>query len=180
LEIDINKQEFFKLQIKRIKELYEGEISLKKILYSKIEKKEIFVLFDKRWLDTWKSIVGYDLLKEKCRDLTDLNNNEEINEIGNIFLKINTKQKLEVLGNMDVSKLLINYSEKIKFINEKSDFIPILEGQSSNFLQIMKIRVKFSSLISFGKIFIENGFSIKNKGKKILILYKNASIKDYF
>ena len=91
LEIDINKQEFFKLQIKRIKELYEGEISLKKILYSKIEKKEIFVLFDKRWLDTWKSIVGYDLLKEKCRDLTDLNNNEEINEIGNIFLKINTK-----------------------------------------------------------------------------------------
>jgi len=96
------------------------------------------------------------------------------------FLKINTKQKLEVLGNMDVSKLLINYSEKIKFINEKSDFIPILEGQSSNFLQIMKIRVKFSSLISFGKIFIENGFSIKNKGKKILILYKNASIKDYF
>ena len=81
---------------------------------------------------------------------------------------------------MDVSKLLINYSEKIKFINEKSDFIPILESQSSNFLQIMKIRVKFSSLISFGKIFIENGFSIKNKRKKILILYKNASIKDYF
>ena len=187
LESDINKKilnnelnDFTKLQIIRIKELYEGEISLKKILYSKIEKKEIFVLFDKRWLDTWKSIVGYEILKENYRNLTDLNNNEKIDEIGNIFLKLNTKQKLEDLGKMDPSKLIINYSDKIIFINEKSDFIPILKSQSINFRQIMKICVTFSSLISFGKIIIDNQFSIKNKESKIIILYKSVNIKDYF
>ena len=62
-------------QIKRIKELYEGEILLDNILSSKVEQEKYFILFDKEWLDNWKRIVGYDILKEKCTTYKKSSNN---------------------------------------------------------------------------------------------------------
>ena len=72
--------EFIKKHIQMIGELYEGEKLLnEKILGNKIkQKKENFVLFDKEWLEKWKNIVGYEILKEKC---IKCKNDEDIKKI---------------------------------------------------------------------------------------------------
>ena len=155
--------EFIYLHIKRINELYKGEIILDNILNSKMEIKQKFVVFDKRWIDDWKSIVGYEIFREKYKNFTSINKNE-INEVRDFFIKFNVKQKLEELGTMDTSNFLIKYPDKYKFINEKSDFILVLAQQCTLFLQTIKVCITINSQILNGKIFIDNSQKIK-KGK---------------
>ena len=101
--------------VKMIKELYEAELLLdEKILSTGIYKKENFVLFDKEWLDSWKNIVGYESIKEKC---IKIKGEEDIKlilkEVSQVFDKLNTMQKLKELGEMNFSKLIKKY--KIKY-----------------------------------------------------------------
>ena len=180
-----SKDDFIIENIKRIKELYEGESYLEKILNSNIEKNEYFVVFDKQWLDTWKRIVDYDILKERLRNFKDSCGNEIlIDEVRNIFLKLNTKQKLEELGEMDTTKLM-KYSICNKLINEKSDFIPILSNYSVYFSRIIKNSLTISGQISNKKIFIDNIYinkkllNLKNIERKLIILYKEYGKKEY-
>ena len=130
--------DFVILQIKRIKELYDGELLLENILNSKTEKEKYIVLFDKEWLDSWKNIIGYDILKEKCKNYSkNFNNKKLLDEVRIIFKKLKTKEKLEELGIMDCSHL-INYSNNKKLINEKSNFIPIVNDECVYFNNIIK------------------------------------------
>ena len=115
------KDDFIIKHIKMIGELYEGEKFLnEKILGNKIQqKKENFVLFDKEWLEKWKTIVDYEILKEKCiKCKKDEDIKKMINEVRELFIKNNTKQNLEELGKMDGSKLKKDSKKSIE-INEK-------------------------------------------------------------
>ena len=94
--------------IKRFKELYDAETFLnEKILKTQINKKESFVLFNKEWLTKWKTIVCYEELKEKLKNvkIEEEISKEKIDEVSSLFKKNNTKKKLAELGKMDSSNL---------------------------------------------------------------------------
>ena len=107
-------EEFVIENIKRIKELYGAETFLdEKILKKNISKNDSFVLFDKEWLRKWKNIVGYENLKDKCKNC-DINGKISqglIDEIFSLFKENNTKEKLDELGEMDCSQALILQSQ---------------------------------------------------------------------
>ncbi len=152
LELD---DEFIKKHINMIKELYEGEIFLEnEVLNSKNKRKENFVLFDKVWLEKWKNIVGYEILKEKC---IKCQNEEDINrlitEVRNLFVEMNTKQKLDELGKMDSSKLK-RISRKKSYINEESNFVPKLAFNSMYFAKSINGLITINSEISKRIIYI--------------------------
>ena len=159
--------------VKMIKELYEAELLLdEKILSTGINKKENFDLFDKEWLDSWKNIVGYESIKEKC---IKIKCEEDIKlilkEVSQVFDKLNTMQKLKELGEMDSSKLMKN--KKRNTINEESNFIPVLSARSQYFSNSIKGKFTINSEISKGIIFIHDLFPEKNKEQNLILLYKN-------
>ena len=170
--------EFVIKQIKMIKELYEGEKLLEQILSSKIKKKEIFVLFDYSWLEKWKSIVGYDILKQKCYEYKLDEDIKKINDVRNLFIKLNTKQKLEELGKMDCS-LLKKISGKKYLINEKSNFIPVLANQCVYLMNLMDGPVTIAGNISNGIIYIYDPFQEKNEQKIIILFKENDQSKNF-
>ena len=174
-------EEFVIENIKRIKELYNAEKILDEILLKNISKNELFVLFDKEWLKKWKNIVGYEKLKDKC-------NNGEINEeisqglideIFYLFKENNTKEKLDELGEMDCSHLQKKIGSII-YINEKSDFVPILSHQSAYFSNLIKRQINIKAQISNGVIYIHNVFPEKNKEQKLILFYKEPGINQEF
>ena len=178
LELD---DEFIKKHINMIKELYEGEIFLEnEVLNSKNKRKENFVLFDKVWLEKWKNIVGYEILKEKC---IKCQNEEDINrlitEVRNLFVEMNTKQKLDELGKMDSSKLK-RISRKKSYINEESNFVPKIAFNSMYFAKSINSLITINSEISKGIIYIYEPFPEKDKDQKLILLYKgNEQSKDF-
>ena len=173
------KDDFVIRQIKMISELYEEEIYLDKIISSNnIIKKETFVLFEKEWLNSWKKIVNYEELKDKCKKAKNL---EQIkDEIKDLFIKQNTKQKIDELGNMDCSKLKkANIKNKI-YLNELSHFIPILDYQITSFSKYIQGRLTIRGEILNGKIYINDYIYGKDKEKRILLLSKeNEEYKKY-
>ena len=173
------KDDFVIRQIKMISELYEEEIYLNQIISNNnIIKKETFVLFVKEWLDSWKKIVNYEELKDKCKKAKNL---EQIkDEIKDLFIKQNTKQKIDELGNMDCSKLKkANIKNKI-YLNELSHFIPILDYQITSFSKYIQGRLTIRGEILNGKIYINDYIYGKDKEKRILLLSKeNEEYKKY-
>ena len=173
------KDNFVIRQIKMISELYEEEIYLNQIISNNnIIKKETFVLFVKEWLDSWKKIVNYEELKDKCKKAKNL---EQIkDEIKDLFIKQNTKQKIDELGNMDCSKLKkANIKNKI-YLNELSHFIPILDYQITSFSKYIQGRLTIRGEILNGKIYINDYIYGKDKEKRILLLSKeNEEYKKY-
>ena len=171
---------FIMRHIKMIRELYEAEIFLdEKILAPGIYKKESFVLFDRQWLIKWKNIVGFEQLKDKCKNCkTDDQIKKIINEVRNLFIELDTFQKLKELGDMDCTKLKKNVKKNT--INEESDFIPILSIYSSYFSKSIKGSFTINSEISKGVIFIHDAFPEKGKEQKLILLYKEAgNSKDF-
>ena len=168
------KDDFIIKHIKMIKELYEAETFLdEKILSTGINKKENFVLFDKDWLIKWKNIVGFEKLKDKCKSCnTDAEIKNIINEVRNIFIELDTPQKLKELGDMDASKL--KKDNKKNTINEESNFVPILSHKCAYFSNSIKGKFTINSEISKGVIFIHDLFPDKNKEQKLILLYKEA------
>ena len=168
------KDDFIIKHIKMIKELYEAETFLdEKILSTGINKKENFVLFDKDWLTKWKNIVGFEKLKDKCKSCkTDAEIKNIINEVRNIFIELDTPQKLKELGDMDTSKLIKD--KKKSTINEESNFVPILSHKCAYFSNSIKGKFTINSEISKGVIFIHDLFPDKNKEQKLILLYKEA------
>ena len=169
-------EEFVIENIKRIKELYNAEKILDEILLKNISKNELFVLFDKEWLKKWKNIVGYEKLKDKC-------NNGEINEIIDeifyLFKENNTKEKLDELGEMDCSHLQKKIGSII-YINEKSDFVPVLSHQVVYFSNLIKRQINIKAQISNGVIYIHNVFPEKNKEQKLILFYKESGNNQEF
>ena len=159
--------------VKMIKELYEAELLLdEKILSTGINKKENFALFDKEWLDSWKNIVGYESIKEKCMNVKSEEDIKLIlNEVSQVFDKLNTMQKLKELGEMDSSKLMKN--KKKCTINEESNFIPLLSHKCVYFSSSIKAKFTINSEISKGIIFIHDLFPEKDKEQNLILLYKN-------
>ena len=167
-----------------IKELYEAEM----LLDEKIEKKlnsskaETFILFDKRWLDNWKKIVGYEELKEECSRYKCSGYKFEekiINKAKNIFLKLNTNQKLKELGKMDCTYVM-KYSKHKLIINEKSNFIMILSNFCTYFIPAINNIFTVTGGISNGIIYIHELFREIGKEKiKIILLFKKV-IKNEF
>ena len=131
--------EFIVEKIKMIKELYEEEIILEKILKTNISKNDSFVLFDKEWLIKWKIIVDYENLKVKCKncEINGKISQELIDEVRSLFIKNNTNKKLDDLGEMDCSILQKKIGNKV-LINEDSNFIPILSHHCSYFIKYIK------------------------------------------
>ena len=168
------KDDFIIKHIKMIKELYEAETFLdEKILSTGINKKENFVLFDKDWLTKWKNIVGFEKLKDKCKICnSDAEIKNIINEVRNIFIELDTPQKLKELGDMDTSKLIKD--KKKSTINEESNFVPILSHKCAYFSNSIKGKFTINSEISKGVIFIHDLFPDKNKEQKLILLYKEA------
>ena len=173
--------EFIKKHINMIKELYEGEIFLdNEVLNSKNKTKSNFVLFDKEWLEKWKTIVGYETLKEKCiKCKTEADVNSLINEVRNLFIQLNTKEKLDELGKMESSKLK-KISSKKPYLNEESNFVPKLAFNSMFFTKSINGMITINSEISKGIIYIYEPFPEKNKEQKLILLYKgNDQNKDF-
>ena len=173
--------EFIKKHINMIKELYEGEIFLdNEVLNSKNKTKSNFVLFDKEWLEKWKTIVGYETLKEKCiKCKTEADVNSLINEVRNLFIQLNTQQKLDKLGKMESSKLK-KISSKKSYLNEESNFVPKLAFNSMFFTKSINGMITINSEISKGIIYIYEPFPEKNKEQKLILLYKgNEQNKDF-
>ena len=173
--------EFIKKHINMIKELYEGEIFLdNEVLNSKNKTKSNFVLFDKDWLEKWKTIVGYETLKEKCiKCKTEADVNSLINEVRNLFIQLNTKEKLDKLGKMESSKLK-KISSKKSYLNEESNFVPKLAFNSMFFTKSINGMITINSEISKGIIYIYEPFPEKNKEQKLILLYKgNEQNKDF-
>ena len=173
--------EFIKKHINMIKELYEGEIFLdNEVLNSKNKTKSNFVLFDKEWLEKWKTIVGYETLKEKCiKCKTEADVNSLINEVRNLFIQLNTKEKLDKLGKMESSKLK-KISSKKSYLNEESNFVPKLAFNSMFFTKSINGMITINSEISKGIIYIYEPFPEKNKEQKLILLYKgNDQNKDF-
>ena len=173
--------EFIKKHINMIKELYEGEIFLdNEVLNSKNKTKSNFVLFDKEWLEKWKTIVGYETLKEKCiKCKTEADVNSLINEVRNLFIQLNTKEKLDELGKMESSKLK-KISSKKSYLNEESNFVPKLAFNSMFFTKSINGMITINSEISKGIIYIYEPFPEKNKEQKLILLYKgNEQNKDF-
>ena len=164
-----------------IKELYEGEIFLdNEVLNSKNKTKSNFVLFDKDWLEKWKTIVGYETLKEKCiKCKTEADVNGLVNEVRNLFIQLNTKEKLDELGKMESSKLK-KISSKKSYLNEESNFVPKLAFNSMFFTKSINGMITINSEISKGIIYIYEPFPEKNKEQKLILLYKgNDQNKDF-
>ena len=173
--------EFIKKHINMIKELYEGEIFLdNEVLNSKNKTKSNFVLFDKEWLEKWKTIVGYETLKEKCiKCKTEADVNGLVNEVRNLFVQLNTKEKLDKLGKMESSKLK-KISSKKSYLNEESNFVPKLAFNSMFFTKSINGMITINSEISKGIIYIYEPFPEKNKEQKLILLYKgNEQNKDF-
>ena len=173
--------EFIKKHINMIKELYEGEIFLdNEVLNSKNKTKSNFVLFDKDWLEKWKTIVGYETLKEKCiKCKTEADVNGLVNEVRNLFIQLNTKEKLDKLGKMESSKLK-KISSKKSYLNEESNFVPKLAFNSMFFTKSINGMITINSEISKGIIYIYEPFPEKNKEQKLILLYKgNEQNKDF-
>ena len=173
--------EFIKKHINMIKELYEGEIFLdNEVLNSKNKTKSNFVLFDKEWLEKWKTIVCYETLKEKCiKCKTEADVNSLINEVRNLFIQLNTKEKLDKLGKMESSKLK-KISSKKSYLNEESNFVPKLAFNSMFFTKSINGMITINSEISKGIIYIYEPFPEKNKEQKLILLYKgNDQNKDF-
>ena len=162
--------------IKRFRELYDAETFLnEKILKTQINKKESFVLFNKEWLTKWKTIVCYEELKEKLKNVKIEKeiSKEKIDEVSSLFNKNNTKKKLAELGKMDSSNLKRKIGNKI-FINEKSNFIPIISHKCAYFSRDIDKPITVNSEISNGIIYIHDLFPEKNKEQKLILLYKNS------
>ena len=167
-------------EIKKIKELYEAEFFMgEKILKTGISRKETFVLFDKEWLTKWKNIVCYEKLKDKCKNYEKKISKEIIDEVRSTFTQNNTKKKLEELGKMDGSKLIRKIGNKI-FINEKSDFVPIISHKYAYFSCDFKRQITVNSEISKGIIYIHDLFPEKNKEQKLILLYKDTENNQEF
>ena len=156
--------------IKRIKELYEAESILEKILTTNTPKNDNFVLFDKEWLMKWKSIVGFENLKVKCKN-SEINQ-QLINEIFSLFKENNIKQKLDDLGEMDCSQIQKKIGNKV-LINEKSNFVPILSHQCTYFTKYIKKKTTINAQISNGVIYIHDLYPEKNKEQKLILFYKD-------
>ena len=164
---------YIKSIINMIKELKEAENFLDKILNNKLKKDQNFVLLDKVWLDKWKNIVGFENLNEKClKCKTDEDMKKLIIEARDLFIQLDTKQKLDELGQMDCSNM-IKISGKKKLINYESNFIPILSNQCIYILKLINKPFTINSEISNGIIFIHDQFPDKDKEQKLILLYKN-------
>ena len=161
--------------IKRIKELYGAETFLdEKILKKNVSKNDSFVLFDKEWLRKWKNIVGYENLKDKCKNC-DINGKISqglIDEIFSLFKENNTKEKLDELGEMDCSQIQKKIGNKV-LINEKSDFVPILSHQCTYFVKYIKKPITINAQISNGVIYIHDLYPEKNKEQKLILFFKD-------
>ena len=174
--------DFIIRHLKMISELYEGEIFLNdKILSTKLKKTESFLLLDKEWLENWKNIICYEKLKEKCikcKTIEDFKN--EIKEVRDLFIQSNTKQKLYELGKMDSSKLKkIPNKKHSSWINEESDFIPVLASQCAYLVKSILDPVIIISKISNGIIYISNPFPERDKEQKLILLYKESEENKY-
>ena len=141
--------------IKKIKELYEGKIILDKILANKYPKIDNFALFDKEWLTKWKIIVDYENLKDKCKncEINGKMSQELIDEVRSLFIKNNTKKKLDYLGEMDCTKLQKKIRNKV-LINVESNFVPILSHQCAYFSKYIIKQITVNAQISNGVIYI--------------------------
>ena len=164
--------DFIKRQINMIKDLYEGEKFLNNILNSKNKRKENFILFDKDWLEQWKNIISYENLKEKCAKCkTTEAINIQIKEVKDLFIQLNTKQKLDELGKMESSKLKKTFGKK-QLINEESNFIPVLAIYCTYFTHSINGQITINSEISKSIIYTYEPFPEKNQEQKLILLYK--------
>ena len=180
---EFNDEFWIKRIIKMISEFYNAEINLNNLLKNKNKKRENFILFYKKWLEKWKSMVAYDELKDKCKNLENI---EEIkNEINELFIQLNTKKRLEELGPMSSIKLIKKKSNIFDktHLNEFGRFIPIINTVDLYFTNYIKDKIAVNGVIFNGRMYIYDPTPEKSKEKKLIILFKeneeNKEFKKY-
>ena len=168
--------------IKMISELYDAETFLnEKMINNQLKAKRLLALFDKDWLEQWKKIVGYEELKNKCKNAK--NESSIKDEVLELFIKLDTKKKLEELGKMKCSKLKrpsTAKKSKQMVLDEKSDFIPILDDKCSYFSGSIDGKITVNAELSNGIIFFSNPVIEKNVDKKLILLYKENEKSNEF
>ena len=175
-----NDEFWTKRIIKMISELYNAEINLNNLLKNKNKKRENFILFYKKWLEKWKEIVAYDELKDKCKNLENI---EEIkNEINELFIQLNTKKRLEELGPMSSIKLIKKKSNIFDktHLNEIGNFIPIINTVDLYFTNYIKEKIGVNGVIFNGRMYIYDPTPEKSKEKKLIILFKENEENNEF
>ena len=178
--ISKTKNNFILKQIRMISELFEAEefFNTMNILSRKTIQNQYFILFNKEWLENWKIIVDYEKIKDKYIKTQKINDLK--NEIYNVFINLNIKEKLEELDKMDCS----NYKKDNLFeifnlahLRELYNLIPITNALGFNFSNYIKDKVIVNGNMLNGKIYINEPLSKENKdtqqiNKKIMLLIK--------
>ena len=154
--------------IKMISELYDAEVFINNILINNKNTKNLsFSLFDKDWLEQWKSIVKYDTIKKDCKEFRKTKENKK--ELYDYIKNLNIEQKLKTLGKMDCSNL-----------NENSNFIPIIDVYSINFSNYINKIYTVKGEISNGLIFIYEPIFYKKSKNNLILLYKDKNESNEF
>ena len=166
--------DFVKYQINAINDYYDWEMFREDLIKKKtIKKNQQFRLIEKKWLDKWKEYISYEKIKDKCKAYNKKASDSLFKEIKDHLLILNSQQKINELGNMNSSNLLLknnNHKNKDSFkYNEESDFIPILESFCYYFKTDNKIYA--SGDFIKGKCILNNTFK-KNEEKKLVIFEK--------
>ena len=174
--------EFIQNQIRAIAELFDWEYWLDDILRRKYTKNNLeFTLVERNWLEKWKEIIGYEKIKCKCIEYKEFNKDSTFKEIYDYLLNANAKQKLDNLGKMDISKLVIKDEENNNFrykkFIESGDFIPIDRWYCKN-LKCGNILLVKGSYIR-GKIILYNSFYEGEEEKKMVIFEKNEKDNEF-
>ena len=175
----MSDDKFIDNQIKRINEYALWEEDFNNIISKKIVRKnQQFNIIDKEWIEKWKEYVGYEEIKDKVKAFSKNNNLALKKQIGDFLLKINAKQKLEELGQLECSKIKKENKAKnnLLFFDESSNFLPILTMSFNYFNE--KDRIYINGDFIKGKCFLNNTTFLKNEKKKIVILEKNIETNE--
>ena len=157
--------DFVKYQINAINDYYDWEMFREDLIKKKtIKKNQQFRLIEKKWLDKWKEYISYEKIKDKCKAYNKKARDSLFKEIKDHLLILNSQQKINELGNMNSSNLILkNNNHKSKYsikFNEESDFIPIFESYCYYF------KTKTDKIYASGD-FIKGKCILNNTFKKI-------------
>ena len=168
--------DFVKYQIKAINDYYGWEIYREEIIEKKVIKKnQQFRLFETKWLDKWKEYISYEKIKDKCKAYNEKASDSLFKEIKDQLSILNSQQKINELGNMNSQNLILknnNHKNKnLSKFNEESDFIPILNSFCCYF---KTDNIYASGDFIKGKCILNNTFN-KNEEKKLVIFEKEIN-----
>ena len=130
-----------------------------------------FIVVDNVWIEKWKEIVKYELIKNKCQKYIKKQSPILKKEISDNLKQNNSLEKFnELLIQKNSSK--IKKGNKFGGFKEESNFFPI-EKQQINYFNKEFDNINGMGDYFNGKLFLHNTFFDKEEAQKILVFEKN-------